>query len=193
MSLLNKLAATRNCAVVILSQCATKMQSEHGAAIVPAINATVWEQGVSTRLVMFRNWSWEDRKPHSVFLVGVQRVDGRTVTDVVGNASAFTVESTGVRGVEYEASHPMEMATVAAQQKRNLDQAELEVPDSEDEDYGWAEEDEADLPPPPQQWQGSEDIILGQDVGRSEDEEEEYRSYDEAEEAEAEEEDGDQE
>ncbi|KAF1737643.1 DNA repair and recombination protein RadA [Beauveria bassiana] len=186
MSLLNKLAATRNCAVVILSQCATKMQSEHGAALVPAVNATVWEQGISTRIALFRNWSWEGRKPHSVFLAGVQQVDGRVMMDVVDNASAFTVESVGVRGVEYEASHPMEMAA-AAQQKRKIGQTELEVPDSEDEDYGWADEDEASLPAPPPQWQGSEDIILGQDVGRSEDEEEaeeEYHSYDEAEGAE---------
>ncbi|KAJ6789050.1 hypothetical protein PWT90_08311 [Aphanocladium album] len=183
ISLLNKLAATRNCAVVILSQCATKMQSEHGAALVPAINATVWEQGISTRVALFRNWSWEDRKPHSVFLAGVQKVDGRMMMDVVDSASAFTVESTGVRDVEYEASHPMEIAA-AAQQKRKIGQTELEVPDSEDEDYGWADEDEASLPAPPPQWQGSEDIILGQDVGRSEDEEEaeeEYHSYDEGE------------
>lgn len=62
------------------------------------------------------------------------------------------------------------MARIAPQ-KRKLDEAELEVPDSEeDEDYGWAEEDEADLPPPPPQWQGSEDIILGQELGHSEDE-----------------------
>lgn len=186
ISLLNKLAATRNCAVVILSQCATKMQSEHGATLVPALNATVWEQGISTRIVLFRNWSWEGRTPHSVFLAGVQIVDGHTVMDMVDNASAFTVELTGVRDVEYEAGHPMEMAA-AAQQKRKIGQTELEVPDSEDEDYGWADEDEASLPAPPPQWQGSEDIILGQDVGRSEDEEEaeeDYHSYDEAEGAE---------
>lgn len=78
----------------------------------------------------------------------------------------------------------MEMAA-AAQQKRKISQTELEVPDSEDEDYGWADEDEASLPAPPPQWQGSEDVILGQDVGHSEDEEqdaeEEYHSYDEPE------------
>ncbi|OAR00295.1 hypothetical protein LLEC1_05861 [Akanthomyces lecanii] len=192
ISLLNKLAATRNCAVVILSQCATKMQSEHGASLVPAVNATVWEQGISTRIALFRNWSWDERKPHSVFLAGVQKLDGRVMLDVIDSASAFTVESTGVRDVDYEASHPMEVAAAAAQQKRKIGQTELEVPDSEDEDYGWAEEDEASLPAPPPQWQGSEDIILGQDVGRSEDEEEaeeEYHSYDEAEGAEAAEED----
>ena len=53
--------------------------------------------------------------------------------------------------------------------KRKLGQTDLEVPDSEDdEDYGWAEEDEAAMPAPPPQWQGSEDLLLGQEVGRSE-------------------------
>lgn len=76
--------------------------------------------------------------------------------------------------VHYEASDPgMEVAVVARGPKRKLGQTELEVPDSEDdEDYGWADEDEDALPPPPSQWQGSEDLILGKDAGLSEDEQE---------------------
>lgn len=62
-------------------------------------------------------------------------------------------------------------STELARHKRKLGQTELEVPDSEDdEDYGWAEEDEAAMPAPPPQWQGSEDLILGQDIGQSDDE-----------------------
>lgn len=58
-----------------------------------------------------------------------------------------------------------------AQTKRKLGQTDFEIPDSEeDEDYGWANEDEAFLPPQPQQWQGSEDLLLGHDIGRSDDE-----------------------
>lgn len=47
--------------------------------------------------------------------------------------------------------------------KRKLDVTELEIPDSDvedDEDYGWAEDDEQELPAPPPQWQGSEDILI---------------------------------
>jgi len=39
----------------------------------------------------------------------------------------------------------------------------LEIPDSDnedDEDYGWADEDEIDMPVMPPQWQGSEDILV---------------------------------
>ena len=69
------------------------MHAEQGAALVPAINATVWEQGISTRLALFRNWTWHRQKPSSVFLAGVQKLDGRKMDDVVDQAAAFAVEA----------------------------------------------------------------------------------------------------
>ncbi|KAF4338071.1 DNA repair rhp55 [Fusarium beomiforme] len=163
---LHKLAATRNCAVVILSQCATKMHSERGATLTAAVNASVWEQGVSSRLVMFRDWVWQENNLTSVFLAGLQKLDGKACQEVVENIVAFKVELDGVNQVPYEALRTVELA----RHKRKLGQTELEVPDSEDdEDYGWAYEDEAAMPPPPPQWQGSEDLILGQEIGQSED------------------------
>lgn len=55
-----------------------------------------------------------------------------------------------------------------------------EIRDSEDEDdlegsdddYGWAEEDDGELPQPPPQWQGSEDILVPGAKERGEDEDE---------------------
>jgi hypothetical protein len=93
MSALQKLAATRNCAVVVLSQCATKMHSERGATLTAAVNANVWEQGVSTRLVMFRDWVWQDNNLTSVFLAGLQKLDGKACQEVVENIVAFKVGS----------------------------------------------------------------------------------------------------
>ena len=92
MTALQKLAATRNCAVVILSQCATKMQSERGATLTPAINAMVWEQGVSTRLVLFRDWSWQVKTLAIVLLAGFQKIDGKAFQAAVENVVAFRVE-----------------------------------------------------------------------------------------------------
>ncbi|UZP45648.1 hypothetical protein NXS19_013460 [Fusarium pseudograminearum] len=167
MSSFHKLAATRNCAIVVLSQCATKMHSERGATLTAAINANVWEQGVSTRLVTFRDWVWQESSLTSVFLAGLQKVDGRACQEAVENIVAFKVELDGATQVPYEALQSFELA----RHKRKLGETELEVPDSEDdEDYGWADEDEAAMPAPPPQWQGSEDLILGQDVGHSEEE-----------------------
>lgn len=56
----------------------------------------------------------------------------------------------------------------------------MEIPDSEgedDEDYGWAEEDEEDVPVMPPQWQGSEDILIP-DPAEKEDEVEEEEEGD---------------
>ncbi|KJZ79836.1 hypothetical protein HIM_00550 [Hirsutella minnesotensis 3608] len=171
MNALQKLAATRNCAVVILSQCATKMLSEQGATLVAAVNASVWEQGITTRLVLFRDWAWQAKSLRSLFMVGLQKLEGKTTNDAVLGVAAFTVGQNGVTETEYDpSSSPSAEPADLARRKRKLGQAGLEVPDSEDdEDYGWADEDEAAMPAPPPQWQGSEDILLGQEVGRSDD------------------------
>lgn len=94
---LQKLAATRNCAVMILSQCATRMHSEQGATLVPAVNASVWEQGVATRLVLFRDWAWQGKQLASGFMVALQKLDGKATNDVVARMAAFDVEP--VRGI----------------------------------------------------------------------------------------------
>lgn len=74
--------------------------------------------------------------------------------------------------MEYNTTSVPTEPAIAIQHKRKVDETDLEVPDSEDdEDYGWAEEDESTLPQPPQ-WQGSEDILLGQELGRSDEERE---------------------
>lgn len=77
---------------MILSQCATKVHSERGATLTAAVNATVWEQGVSTRLVLFRDWIWQGNKLASVFLAGLQKLDGKATHEAVESIVAFKVE-----------------------------------------------------------------------------------------------------
>lgn len=43
--------------------------------------------------------------------------------------------------------------------KRKFHETGSEIADSEGEDYGWEDEDEADMPNMPPQWQGSEDLL----------------------------------
>lgn len=88
---LQKLAATRNCAVVLLSQCATRMQANsRGAALIPAVNASVWEQGIAARLVLFKDWVWSGGKASDTCFAGIQRASGRKV-DGFKKAFAFRV------------------------------------------------------------------------------------------------------
>ncbi|CRK15076.1 hypothetical protein BN1708_011345, partial [Verticillium longisporum] len=122
----------------VLTQCATKMQAESGATLVPAINANVWEQGVSTRLVVFKDWAWKDGRPSTAGLIAL----------------------------EYDASQPSVVLTSTPRRKRKIDDAGLEVPDSDEGegDYGWEVDDDAAAPVPPQT-QGSEDLLLGVNHG----------------------------
>lgn len=64
----------------------------------------------------------------------------------------------GLGSVGFDGAQSMDIGSA---RKRKLDQAGFEVPDSEEEDYGWQEDDNNALPRPPPQWQGSEDILLG--------------------------------
>lgn len=90
---LQKLAATRDLAVVVLTQCASKMQAERGATLVPAINANVWDQGFPTRIVLYRDWIMHSGKPLSLHLAGVQKVNGKNHGPAVGDIVAFRIES----------------------------------------------------------------------------------------------------
>lgn len=69
--------------------------------------------------------------------------------------------------MNYDASQPSVTFSSTPAHKRKLDETGFEIPDSDDE-FGWGDDDEGALPGMPPQWQGSEDILLGQ--GPSEDE-----------------------
>ncbi|OTA69532.1 P-loop containing nucleoside triphosphate hydrolase protein [Hypoxylon sp. EC38] len=92
ISTLQKLAATRDLCVVILSQCATRMQLEHGATLIPSINASTWEQGISTRLFLFRDWIVENDRVHDARFVGIQKLNGKATPGGISRVFAFNVQ-----------------------------------------------------------------------------------------------------
>lgn len=92
---LQKLAATRDAAVVLLSQCATRVQAERGATLIPAVNANVWEQGVATRVALYRDWVWSDGCTVGARLAAVQKVDGNISAEALEKVVAFEIESVG--------------------------------------------------------------------------------------------------
>lgn len=72
----------------------------------------------------------------------------------------LTRQQKGLVSVEHDATQASAILSSTAQPKRKLGSTDFEVADSEDE-YGWDDEDSNELPPNPSQWQGSEDILLG--------------------------------
>ncbi|KAI1503087.1 P-loop containing nucleoside triphosphate hydrolase protein [Biscogniauxia marginata] len=161
ISALQKLSATRDLVVVVLSQCATRMQVERGATLIPAINAGTWEQGIATRLVLFKDWMMKGDVVRDTHFVGIQKSNGKANPSGIGPVFAFEVDSAGLVSVELDRSQPSMSFTSTPRQKRKLDQTDFEIADSEDEDYGWEETDATEMPSMPPQIQGSEDILLG--------------------------------
>ena len=92
ISALQKLAAARDTLIVISSQCATRMQAERGATLVPALSSNAWEQGVGSRIVLFRNWARQQGDIQSVYFAGIQKLDGRLMPDAIGPVFAFNIQ-----------------------------------------------------------------------------------------------------
>ncbi|KAL2141288.1 hypothetical protein VTI28DRAFT_2623 [Corynascus sepedonium] len=162
-SSLQKLAATRNLAIVVLTQCATKLQAERSATLVPAINASVWEQGLSTRLVLFRDWLQDSSETCGLHFVAIQKLNGKGVGTSFESICTFKVDPTGLLSVDCDHARQSRTLTSTPAHKRKLRDTDFEIADSEDEDYGWDDDD--DLPPLPSQWQGSEDLLLTRKPG----------------------------
>lgn len=98
---LQTMESARNCAVVLLSQCATKMQSERRPALIPSVNANVWEHGISTRIVLFKDWIPQDDGLATISLAGIQKLDGKTTSEALDHVSAFTVDTVSGRPLQF--------------------------------------------------------------------------------------------
>jgi hypothetical protein len=68
------------------------MQAERGATLAPAINAAVWEQGMSTRLVLFRDWLHEGSETRGLHFVAIQKLNGKGVGALLESVCAFKVD-----------------------------------------------------------------------------------------------------
>lgn len=91
---LQKLATTRNIAVIILNQCVTKMRPGLGAALIPSISVTAWEQGLACRVALFRDWGWDDdegKKVNGVRFAQVIKAEGVSLSEGRGRFAAFVI------------------------------------------------------------------------------------------------------
>ncbi|EPE02324.1 rad55 protein [Ophiostoma piceae UAMH 11346] len=184
---LERLAETRSIAIVVLTQCATRMQAERGAGLAPSLSADVWNRGIATRLVLFRDWAWNERESRPVGgrFVGIQKLNGHTSESGMDAIVPFDIMDEGLVEEHYTVISPRWARTIY---KRKLDETDLESADTrrpkDDENYGWDEELANSLPQMPPQWQGSEDIMLGHRYDDEEEEEDEDENEEKEEEVE---------
>jgi len=68
------------------------MRPGAGAVLVPAINTTAWEQGLSCRVALFRDWGWNDEDGNAindVRLAEMVKVEGVNNT---GRTVGFSIQ-----------------------------------------------------------------------------------------------------
>lgn len=85
MTKMARLATINNIAILFTSQTITRLRSGQGALLLPAISGLEWDNGVSTQLVLFRDWApkrgtqlaiEEAEKWHRLRYAGVIKVKG---------------------------------------------------------------------------------------------------------------------
>lgn len=98
-----KFAALHDIALLITCQTITRIRGASRALLVPAIAGVEWENGISTRLLLFRDWVLQQARAHDKLeadrlqktrFAGVVKVNGVALTDEggVGNVVPFAIE-----------------------------------------------------------------------------------------------------
>jgi hypothetical protein len=85
----------RNIAIVIFSQCVTKMRPGNGAVLIPSINITAWEQSIWCRVVLFRDWGYDDEDGQyvdDVRMARVMKAEGAAVLESQADLVGFKIE-----------------------------------------------------------------------------------------------------
>lgn len=102
VSRLGRIASLHDIAVLLSCQTITRIREGSRATLVPAISGTEWDSGISTRLVLFRDWvpgqgKWNDADSNRLRrarFAGLVKVNGVISADEggVGNVVPFTIE-----------------------------------------------------------------------------------------------------
>ncbi|KAF2489486.1 hypothetical protein BU16DRAFT_182923 [Lophium mytilinum] len=165
-SALRKTAALHNNSVLLTCQTITRMRSGARALLLPAMSGGDWDSGISTRLVLFRDWlpvegPWsaeDDDRMRRARFIGVVKANGVSLAGEggVGRVIPFTIETAGLHDLNLTTAditpqpQPQTVGTSLAQAVRPPKRAFAEIADSEDEEdgpdsdqlYGWAEDDD---------------------------------------------------
>lgn len=99
ISNIGRLAATKNIAILLTSQTTTRIRTETGAVLHPAIAGTAWDTGIGTRIILFRDWMFQTTDAQSsqgesmpgVRFAGVVKAKA-VAYEGVGKVATFRIE-----------------------------------------------------------------------------------------------------
>ncbi|KAK3062835.1 hypothetical protein LTS18_003267 [Coniosporium uncinatum] len=152
MSKLGKMAALNNIAIVLTCQTVTRLRTGASAILLPALSSLEWDNGISTQLVIFRDWPPSDKVKDArwqrVRFVGAIKVNGALLggDGGVGTVVPFTIEKSGLS--EINISSAALSVPPLSSPHRSLKRSFDEIADSDgeavgsDDEYGWADEDQ---------------------------------------------------
>ena len=100
ISKLGKLAATRHLTVLLTSQTTTRVRADTGAVLHPSISGNFWDGGISSRIVLYRDWptlqdvdvSSQTKRVHGRRFAGVLKASGISYSGL-GKVVPFTIET----------------------------------------------------------------------------------------------------
>lgn len=105
ISTFTRFAALHDIALLVTSQMITRIRGGSRALLVPAISGMEWENGISTRLVLFRDWARQGKakdradaeRLHRARFAGLIKANGVSLVEEggVGNVVPFTIEEVG--------------------------------------------------------------------------------------------------
>jgi hypothetical protein len=105
ISTLTRVAALHDIALLVTCQTITRIRGGSRALLVPALSGAEWENGISTRVVLFRDWVAGQAKSSAADAVrlqnarfaGILKANGVTLADEggVGHVVPFALDSVG--------------------------------------------------------------------------------------------------
>ncbi|KAL9134437.1 MAG: hypothetical protein Q9175_004379 [Cornicularia normoerica] len=156
ISKINRLAAMKNIAVLLTSQTTTRIRSETGAMLHPAISGTAWDTGISTRIAIFRDWIFQASEPASsqgeyipgVRFAGVMKAKGISY-EGLGKVVMFVIGKTGLREITVDQTEirlnrlPVLPATSLKRKRGGIADSQSEDEEAEsDQEFGGAGDDD---------------------------------------------------
>ena len=94
---LGKLAAMKNIAILLISQTTTKVKTEYGTVLRPALSTRAWDAGIHNRIVLFRDWEnvqdqqGRENRTKAVRFAGVMKI-ANVAYEGLGKIVSFTIE-----------------------------------------------------------------------------------------------------
>lgn len=157
ISTFSRFAALHNIALLVTCQTITRIRGASRALLVPALSGVEWENGISTRLVLFRDWIRQGRlmdnaesdRLRKARFAGLLKLNGVALADEgsVGSIASFAIENSGTCDLSITADNITASFILPVQArplKRPFDQVNEDAGEepTSDELYGWIEDDE---------------------------------------------------